>query len=333
MDITFAPRGGWSTIRSFYRLPGTHPLPESPGPGADFIDFGSESLRRHGALYREFAEIDPTEAGVRGFLEKYADLGTEPRAIFVPKAGGPLVVFPAADNAEADLDRAIREALVLGRCVRLWDMAQDKDQRGLERHIKPGNDPGRGPVLNYDSHPGLPRGHKAPRPDIRETSAIAGTDTDPELMAKAKAGDLRPAARAYLYGVIRQKLKGGLDGCVVEGPAGQMQLHVVPQTLLHAFWLQFADEVTGKFNPSRCLVCRRWFRPVKHSDKAYCSGKCRVRACRICQKAEPLLAEGMSLKRVAKEVKLDESVFRDLLAYRRKEKDSDGKKTKGPATR
>jgi hypothetical protein len=242
-------------------------------------------------------------------------------------------VFPPDYDDEAPKERAILEALVLRRCVLLWDMVRRGDQARLARHIKRSDDPRLGPVFTYDSHPDLPAGQKAPPPDVRERSPIEGVDAGPKPTATAKSEDLRPAARAYLAGVINKKLEGGLDVRVSERPGspGPMKMHLVPRTLLAGLWLQFANEVTGKFTPSECPVCKEWFRPVKHHDRVYCSnnGKCKVQAHRIRKRAELLLAQGMSPKQVAEQENLDESVLRRLLDSRRKEKKPNGKKTKG----
>ena len=265
MEISFEPWGGWLIFHHpFRRLPPNQPESDSPTPMEDFIDPGSESLRRDSALYREFAEVKPTEEGVRAFLEKHTDLGTEPPAIYGARRPDTFFVFPADYKQDDVTGRAILEAILMRRCVSLWDMVRRNDQKLLARHFRRSNDPSRGLLFTYDSHPRLPRDQRPSPPDFRERSSIIGSNTYLEQLARSKPNDLRPAARAYLAGVINYKLKSGLSGHVIDVPGIQkrMELHLVPQTLLAALWFQFAEEVTGNFTSSRCLFCQGWFRPI-----------------------------------------------------------------------
>ncbi len=323
MDITFAPSwSGWLIPRPHRRLAPS----ESDGEGTDetLFDLGSESLR-HTALFRDFAGADPTPEGVRKFLADHADLGTEPAAFFVPRSSGTVVAFPYDQRKLGDADAALREMLQLQRSVELWDMIQNRDLAGLARHITRSDRPDGPPSFLYSSHP---RGSKAQPPDATSSALIL--DIDPDVAAETARKDLRPAARAYLMGVINQKLEGGLNVQVLESPGGigKMELHLIPRTLVTALWLQFAEEVTGKFRPSQCLACDKWFRPTKHKDRLYCKGKCKTAACRLRANARQLNKEGKSTKQIARQLKISEKKVKRLLSSKKGEQ-HDGAKASG----
>jgi hypothetical protein len=293
---------------------------DSP-PYETLIEPGSESLRLHGALFRDFADADSTPEGLRAFLDEHADLGTPPTGLSVPKPGTAVFVFPYDYKGEGPDDRAILEKLMMKRCIRLWDMVRRDDRRGLARHIRRFDHPKE--KLDwahycdffYDSHPELPRHQQAPPPDIREKSKIFLGNTDPDQVMLANRGDLRPAARAYIMGVINNRLRDAMSVQVIESPGGKgrMELHYVPRDLLAALWVQFADEVTGGGESARCLICGRWFRRNKHKDRVYCGDTCNVRACRTRTRARTMMAEGKTLKQAARALKTRVAILEKLL--------------------
>jgi hypothetical protein len=65
-----------------------------------------------------------------------------------------------------------------------------------------------------------------------------------------------------------------------------------------------------------------------HSEELCSWSISAVRAHRSCKRAERRRAQGVTLKEVAKQEKLEESVLRKLLEYRRKE-NRNGQKKKG----
>jgi hypothetical protein len=57
-----------------------------------------------------------------------------------------------------------------------------------------------------------------------------------------------------------------------------------PARLIDAFWQRFAEELAGMVACAKCPApgCGRWFlRSAGRNDKAYCSGRCRMRVCRF----------------------------------------------------
>src|SRR5262249_54100492 len=114
MDIAFSSWGGYLVLPPYRRLASSQSVDASP-PYKDLIEPGSESLRRHTALFHDFAELEATSEGVRAFMEKHADRGAEPQALFVPRSGGAVFVFPYDYKGAGPDDAAVLEVLTMKR--------------------------------------------------------------------------------------------------------------------------------------------------------------------------------------------------------------------------
>jgi hypothetical protein len=58
-------------------------------------------------------------------------------------------------------------------------------------------------------------------------------------------------------------------------------LHLVPDSLLGAMYLQLAQGTSNGTRFRRCLECDKWFAispPTSRATKQFCEEKCRVRA-------------------------------------------------------
>ncbi len=90
------------------------------------------------------------------------------------------------------------------------------------------------------------------------------------------------AARHILEHTINQRLKKEATARLYRA-AGGSKLHVVPETLLGAIWLQFALAVADRKRYLHCAQCPNWIEvsPEKHHrPKIYCSSACKMRASR-----------------------------------------------------
>jgi len=68
-----------------------------------------------------------------------------------------------------------------------------------------------------------------------------------------------------------------------EGENDHFAIRCQPARLIDALWQRFAEEIAGLIVCAKCPApgCGRWFlRSTGRSDKAYCSGRCRMRKCR-----------------------------------------------------
>src|SRR5262249_8336946 len=65
-------------------------------------------------------------------------------------------------------------------------------------------------------------------------------------------------------------------------PSG-FTMHLVPVSLLAAFWLQFGQAISENKRLRRCAACNRWFEvapPLNRTSRHYCGEACRSRAYR-----------------------------------------------------
>jgi hypothetical protein len=86
-------------------------------------------------------------------------------------------------------------------------------------------------------------------------------------------------------------------------------LKLVPPSLWHAMYLQFAQAILGSKRYQRCGACNRWFElapGINRSDRRICSDSCRVQLYRIRQqRARELHARGRTIKQISKELGSD----------------------------
>jgi hypothetical protein len=187
----------------------------------------------------------------------------------------------------------------------------------LASHIRRA-DPRKTPGVTwfYDSHPGLPRGKRPFRAGGRERSPIEDRVLQPAERALVSQGDLRPVARIHVMSVVNKKLDGGVNLTVMHSAAGPdlMRCQLIPKTLLHAMWFQFAEELTGSGTYSECPICSQWFRADKHKDKVYCSARCMVKASRLRQEARALKAQVKTLDEIAEGLRISMGTLARLLA-------------------
>ena len=101
----------------------------------------------------------------------------------------------------------------------------------------------------------------------------------------AKRADLIRLGRQRLGRELTAKL-AGVRFDLTASPEGQDDHFVIryrPARLIDAIWQRFAEEIAGMIACAKCPAprCGRWFlRSAGRSDKAYCSGRCRMRRCR-----------------------------------------------------
>jgi hypothetical protein len=103
---------------------------------------------------------------------------------------------------------------------------------------------------------------------------------------------------------------------------GGLTIQIMPENLLGAIWLQFAEAVSGNKKYRACATCGRWYElsPDKaRADSVYCREACRSRAYRARkEKAVQLAGEGKTPKQIAADLGSDAKTVRGWL--KRKEK-------------
>ena len=94
-------------------------------------------------------------------------------------------------------------------------------------------------------------------------------------------------------------------------------LHVVPENLLGAMWIQFAQSVGGNVDFRRCGACQEWFRvspDVRRGHARYCGDARRMKSYRRrMERARRMHAEGVALERIAEELGTTDETVRGWL--------------------
>jgi hypothetical protein len=281
----------------------------------------SPSFRRHEALFRTFAEIGPSAAGIETFSREFSSPGAPVERLAVDR-GGRLILFISRNPPEITQSADwCDQVLDLRRCVHLWDLLRAGDEHGLARHIRWRSDAG-GLSVHYDSHPDLDPGASPPPPDKRVTSVIASAATDRELLQCLKPGDTRAPALLYIEMVVNGHLDDLVQSRLLCAPQQEvMVLHPVPKNLLGGLWVQLAQAVADKKDYARCKECRAWFEvslPAARKTRLYCSDSCKVKAYTDRKdRAVRLKAQGWTVKQIAEELGTDKDTVKGWLGKKK----------------
>lgn len=247
-----------------------------PVGGLQMVKFYAP-LKDEPALFKTFADTEPTEEGILAFANRYGLLGPGaddlgefvellgPEGAFLGY-GERFSIWAAEIEALKEMER-LREAAVNGdmaylRACILWD----RD----------------GKAVRYE------------RPDGRGGGIIATEVAGPgrldDRLRWLTPGDLALPALFYVQTRVNKKLAGHASPRLLYGErrdgrrrSVEFALHVVPTDLLGALWLELALAVAEKREYRRCAQCGKWFAflPDKtRPDRKYCSDACKSRAWR-----------------------------------------------------
>jgi hypothetical protein len=269
------------------------------------------------SLYRALAKVEPTEAGILAFVQRYGPLGegVETRAETEGERSVAVEPFPAWQLT----------VIWLRALVRLWDMIQGGDSDGLARVIKWR---GKEKVL-YQASPDLltALGHSAALPEIvrellgsfwEDRATIASADGIPRAVTHFTPGDVVHPARLFLIDSINGILGRTTQPAILwDDKNARVRMSTYPRSLLGAAYLQFATAILSGRLSRTCQVCGRAFEVTNVSsrnDRLTCSNTCRTRAYRDRQqRARDLRAKGWPLKRISKELGSDVSIIKRWL--------------------
>jgi hypothetical protein len=270
----------------------------------------STPLREHTGLFRVFANVVPTEAGITEFANQFGNL----RERRITGSPDDRTTYWAGEAYGAWR----REILAMRRMVALWDMVQGGNIEEIRRHIQWKDQDDGGGSFHYDSHPHLKPKQRVPRPDIRVTCLIAVSVSQgwPETFDRDRV--IAPALR-LIQGAVNSYVRGGVAPVLLPLPdCQQLQLHYAPLNLSGAVWLQFAQAISGNKTYRTCGQCGKLFEvspAVTRKDRLTCSDACRTRAYRARQeRARTLHAEGKTLKEIAIELQADGKAVRHWIA-------------------
>ena len=123
------------------------------------------------------------------------------------------------------------------------------------------------------------------------------------------------ATRILMQRIANQNLKKWTAARIlIDTEEGTQGLYVVPENLLGALWVQFAESIDGGRSKVRCIQCGSWMvvaPDTSRSDRTFCSNRCRSKAYRERQsKARHLHREGMKPSAIAKKLNSDTQTVR-----------------------
>jgi hypothetical protein len=274
-------------------------------------------LREGVALHRELARAEPTPAGVLEFANRYGPLGERAQLSFVD-----------TEERRDFFDDWVRTIVWLREAIRLWDLIQSADEKALKRVIR-----WEGPLVHYYPPPevyetlGVRPWTEIPIQDrkyFKGFDLLGSAPGGPELQKVARRGEVARPAMVFVHYLINAVYSNHVRPVLVWDPQRRRSVRLdVPQSLLSAIYVKFAQEVQ-KGRPARpCQVCGRFFDPAPspdrrrgmRSDRATCSDACRSQAYRNRkQVARDLRARGRSPAVIAKELRTTVEVVKNWLA-------------------
>jgi hypothetical protein len=98
-------------------------------------------------------------------------------------------------------------------------------------------------------------------------------------------------------------------------------LKLIPPSLWHAMYFQFADAIHGNKRYKRCEGCGRWFElspSVNRADRLTCSDSCRVKLYRQrMRRAQEMHAKGITVAVIASELGSDVKTIKTWIKKRK----------------
>lgn len=232
-------------------------------------------LRDHPALFKTFAYTDPNTEGILRFADRYGVLGG-PCSMPLKAESGDKRAF---QHRIGELFKGWYNAIYeMKNMVLLWDPAQQEDEKGLSRYIKWDQDLRR---VYYESDP-MPPPRGGVSVPLREH--IAGQGAHDRVFSHFPAGKATWPAKYYLQHRVNLRLGEykALPRLAWDRSLTGLSLQFIPDSLIAALWLQFAQAISEDRGYRQCEECGTWFELTgqRRADTKYCSGACRSRAYR-----------------------------------------------------
>jgi hypothetical protein len=148
----------------------------------------------------------------------------------------------------------------MANAVELWDMAEAGDVRGVSSH----------------------RAWLDMQRAYRKVQRALYPDGAPQ---RDLATERVMAARCYVQVVLNERIEKLVAPRLLWNNPDftHLQLHIRPNSLLGALWLQFVQAVNGNKKYRRCQECGAWFvldPATARKSRLFCSDLCRNRAFR-----------------------------------------------------
>jgi hypothetical protein len=309
-------------------------LTAHPGHRKEYSPFTSAT-----GLFRTFAAlpIDDRDAILR-FANEYGRLGirdseTRPsEATEMITECQPGFSKGEGDESLADWARAIRAMRI---AVEAWDLITAGDRDALSRYVewsdktKSWHDSTR--ILRWDRSESkwyidVPRGEfegSRRRSDVPPRSDEDLSEINPVLNHLPR-GDILVAAKLFVQKWVNLFLEKKVNPQLLyDMKDGILYLHIFPDTLLSAMWLQFAQAIDGNHQFRACKECGTWFE-ISGSDagfrvnRLFCSDACKSRDYRRRKdRALQLKTEGKTIAAIAKELDTEADTIKKWVAKTR----------------
>jgi len=245
-------------------------------------------LQDHPTLFLQFAHLEPTEATFLEFANQYGWLGVPIFLENETNRGRKTRVVNYADLRDQGepLWRWREAHRQLWRVCPVLEAILDKDIPTLKQwfHVLPD-------AVRYerDGVYGLEceficSSNPLFKPWLWKWGNKGGT----------QAEKLLRFASAWAQKQVNEAMTGNEDGTMtsvrvlIDGDKAGMMLHIVPDTLLAAMWLQCARVLTENPTFKACDNCGKWFEvsaDARRRGTMYCDARCKVAAYRIKKKA------------------------------------------------
>jgi hypothetical protein len=240
--------------------------------------------KKHADLWQAFAAVDPTAIGIQQFADKHGLLGgkysvgvkfitvaprmVELRGNWRPDALATRIRYTDNYATGEPFIAWVKHISMMKQAFNVWSLLQKQDEAGLREYVKWRHLTFT--LVNPETGENLTSG--------RAVFAFEDAAGERRLV---QGETLRPA-RVLLADLINDNLKGQVSPLTLcHIGLEKTTLRFVPESLLGALWLQFAQAVDKSHAYKQCEACSKWFDVSKkvgaRVDKKTCNDTCKKR--------------------------------------------------------
>jgi hypothetical protein len=232
-------------------------------------------------LYRTFADVEATEAGIQSFANQYGLLGLwKPFSLDETQPGLSVQGEPLAAWQG--------RILAMRNTLKVWDVLRRRDQETLQHWVTQKE---HGDFLRYIVSPDAPLYGGQPffeEPRLPDGMlSLALRESESYIVKPPVPRNVEGFAITWLRAQINKRITTYVTPYVGYAQESDtdipLAMQTMPKHLYGALWLELALNVRGTEWDQQCWQCGTWFRvPAKarRSSTAYCSTRCRVKAAR-----------------------------------------------------
>ena len=237
----------------------------------------------HADLFQVFAAVVPDTIGIQRFANEYGLLGgkysvgvefiTVVRRMVElyrnrPDFPATRISFEPNYTSGEPFAAWVNQILKMKHAVKVWSLLNRRDETGLREYVKWHH------KIFYFVDPETDE--KLGNSQLIDSYANSGDEN------KIVQGEIRRPARVLLAGLINENLKGQVSPMTLcRVGLEETTLRFIPESLLGALWLQFAQALDKSYAYRQCEECGIWFDIAKHvgarSDKRTCGATCKKR--------------------------------------------------------